>query len=204
MFEFFITLVIIGCIALVLWGAWNIYSGMLASKIMQNGRNKKNFTYNYLSVRFSRLNTMKNVRLEVRNRDAENGRYVSDIGLVFVNRGGVFIIDQNAGSGFIDVNQGGKWSRVINDKYFAFDDPFIKNTVRVKDMKTFLHDEGVDNVPIHNIVLFTGRRVKFSKRLNGLINADELTPFMIDLNKDKFLTGGEIRKIVKLIKSKQI
>ena len=201
--KFFIALGAVLCLSLFIWVAWVVYSRIIASKLLQNGRSKKNFAFSYLSLRFSRLNTMRDVKLMVRNRTAANGRYVSEIGLVFVNRGGIFVIDPNPGSGFVDVNEGGKWSRIINERMYTFDDPFIKNTQRVKDLKRFLRDEGVENVPVHNIVLFTGKRLKFSKRLNGLITADQLTPFMIDLNKDRYLSGKEIREIVRLIKSKQ-
>ena len=201
--KFFMTVGVILFVVFVLSVIWIIYSRITAKKIMQNGRNKNSFAFSYLSLRFSRLNTMKDVKLIVRNPKAVGGRYVSDIGLVYVNRGGIFVIESVRGSGFVDINEGGKWNRIINDKLYTFDDPFIKNTQRVKDMKTFLRDEGVENIPVHNIVLFTGRTVKFSKHLNGLITANDLTPFMIDLNKDRFLSYKEIRDVVKLIKSKQ-
>ena len=201
--SFFSTIGILLLVAVVLSIIWIVYSRITARKIMQKGRNKSNFTFNYLSLRFSRLNTINDVKLIVRNPNVVGGRSVSDIGLVFVNRGGIFVIESVRGSGFVDINEGGKWNRIINDKFNTFDDPFIKNTQRVKDMKTFLRDEGVENIPVHNIVVFTGRTVKFSKRLNGLITANDLTPFMIDLNKDRFLSHKEIRDVVKLIKSKQ-
>ena len=200
--SFFSTIGILLLVAVVLSIIWIVYSRITARKIMQKGRNKSNFTFNYLSLRFSRLNTINDVKLIVRNPNVVGGRSVSDIGLV-VNRGGIFVIESVRGSGFVDINEGGKWNRIINDKFNTFDDPFIKNTQRVKDMKTFLRDEGVENIPVHNIVVFTGRTVKFSKRLNGLITANDLTPFMIDLNKDRFLSHKEIRDVVKLIKSKQ-
>ena len=198
--EFFVTVGIIAFIVIVLVVIWNVYSRMLSKKIMKEGRNKKNFTFNYLSTRFSRLNTIKNVNLVVKDSSAQSGKSVADIGLVFVNRGGIFVIDTVPGSGYIEVNERSEWNRVINDKSYTFEDPIIKNGYRAKKMKQFLRDEEIVNIPVHNLVVFSGKRVKFSKRLNGLITADELTEYMIDLNKYRIMSKSEIRDVIKLIK----
>ncbi len=200
--KFFITVGIILYIIFMIWLIWVIYSRITARKIMREGRNKKNFAFNYLSTRFSRLNTIKSVKLLIKNPAVQGGKYIADVGLVFVNKGGIMIVDTVPGSGFIDITEGGQWNRIINDKYYTFDDPFIRSKENVKSMKSFLRSEGVENIPVHDVVLFSGKRVKFSKRLNGLITASELAPFMIDVNKDKFLTYGEIREVVKLLKQK--
>ncbi|MBR5314873.1 MAG: hypothetical protein IKU45_05640, partial [Clostridia bacterium] len=70
-------------------------------------------------------------------------------------------------------------------------------------MKMFLRDMHFENIPVHGIVLFTGKRVRISKRVYGLVTAPELAPFLADANKDLILRGSEIRKVVNLIKSKQ-
>ena len=199
----FIVCSVILFISLLLWAMWVIYSRISANRIMRDGRNKKNFAYNYLSLRFSRLNTMKNIRLLIKDRSSICGKYVADIGTVFVNRGGVFIIDTVYGSGFVDVEENGTWCRTLNEKKITFEDPFIANSNKVKSMKTFLKNEKVDSVPVTGIVLFTGKRVKFSKRMNGLLTAPELPLFLSDANMDMYSNNSEIRKIVKLIKNKQ-
>ena len=203
MAKFFIAIGIILCIVFMLWVAFVIYSRITANKIVQNGRRKRNFIFNYLCLRFSRINTIKDVSLIVKNNATGGGRYVSDIGLVFVNQGGLFVIDTVAGSGYIDITDGGTWHRIINDKYYSFDDPVVKNTQKVKEVKWFLRNEGVENVPVHSVVVFTGKRIRFSKHIRGLITADELASYLVDLNKDRFLSHKEIREVVKLIKTKQ-
>ena len=194
---------ILAVICLLLWAMWIIYSRITANRIMREGRNKKNFAFNYLSMRFSRLNTMKNVRLLVEGPSVQGGRYVSDVGTVFVNRGGVFVIESVYGSGFVDVDEGRKWSRTNIDRQYTFDDPLALNLSRVIALKTFLKNMNVYNVPVHNVVLFTGNRVKFSKRINGLVTASELAAYLSDANMDRHLNNQDIRKIVKLIKSNQ-
>lgn len=194
---------ILAVICLLLWAMWIIYSRITANRIMREGRNKKNFAFNYLSMRFSRLNTMKNVRLLVEDPSVQGGRYVSDVGTVFVNRGGVFVIESVYGSGFVDVDEGRKWSRTNIDRQYTFDDPLALNLSRVIALKTFLKNMNVYNVPVHNVVLFTGNRVKFSKRINGLVTASELSAYLSDANMDRHLNNQDIRKIVKLIKSNQ-
>ena len=200
MSKFFITVGIILYIAFMLWLIWVIYSRITARKIMREGRNKKNFAFNYMSTRFSRINTLKNVKLLINDSRANGGRYIADIGLVFVNKGGIVIIDTVPGSGFIDITEGGTWNRIINDKYYSFADPFIKSKHNVHALKTFLRSEEVENIPVHNLVMFSGKRVKFSKRIDGLVTAEDLAPYIKDINKDKFLTRGEIRRVVKMLK----
>jgi len=203
MTGFLITLLILLCTALMLWGAFVVYSRITADKVLQNGRQKKSFLFNYLSLRFSRLSVIRDVSLVVKNNANSGGKYISNIGLVFVNQGGLFIIDSVQGSGFIDINERSQWHRIINDNYYTFDDPIEKNIHKVKEVKWFLRSEGVENVPVHSLVVFTGKRIKFSKKLRGLITVDELAPYLVDLNKDRFLSQKEIRDVVKLIKSKQ-
>ncbi len=199
--KFFITVGIILYIIFMLWVIWVIYSRITARKIMREGRNKKSFAYNYLSTRFSRINIIRNVKLLITG-SSSRGSYIADIGLVFVNRGGILIIDSIPGAGYIDITEGGQWNRIINDKYYSFDDPFLQSRQKQKAMKKFLRKEGVENIPVHNVVLFTGKRVKFSKRINGLVTANELAPFMKDVNRDRFLSAKEIREVVRLLKQK--
>lgn len=200
--KFFITVCIILYIVFMLWLIWVIYSRITARKIMREGRNKKSFAFNFLSTRFSRTNTIRNVKLLINDPNVNGGRYISDVGLVFVNKGGIMIVDTIPGSGFIDITEGGEWNRILNGKYYTFDDPFIRIQQKVASVKLFLRSEGVENVPVKPIVLFSGRRVKFSKRIQGLVNANELVPYIKDLNTDKYLTNGEIRSVVKLLKQK--
>ncbi len=200
--KFFIILGILAFIFIALWIAWIVYSRITAGKILKYGRNKKSFAFNYLSMRFSRLNVLRDVNLLITEKNIPDGGKIVHFGLIFVNRGGIFIIESVPGSGFVDIKEGGEWRRTINDKQYTFEDPFIANNQRVTAMKIFLRNEHFDNIPVHSIVLFTGKRVKFSKRVTGLITADELAPFMVDLNKDRFLFRSEIRSVVKIIKSK--
>ena len=201
--KYFVTVLVIGFIALMLWTMWVIYSRITANKLLREGRNKKSFAFCYLSTRFSRLNTLKDVKLVVRDRSLPDGKFLADMGLVFVNRGGIFIVDSIYGSGNVEVEDGGQWCRTINDKQYFFDDPIVLNDQKVRIMKMFLRDMHFENIPVHGIVLFTGKRVRISKRIYGLVTAPELAPFLADANKDLILRGSEIRKVVNLIKSKQ-
>ncbi len=202
--KYLITIGIIAYIAVMLWVIWVVYSRITAKKILNNSRRKKSFAFSYLSVRFGRNKTLRNITLPVANPSAKSGVSLVNIGLVFLNKGGVFVINVIPGSGFVENVRGSVWTRTFNDKQYQFNDPFVQNEVGVKAIKSLLRREHIDNVPIHNIVLFTGKKVKFARRFNGLITVDELTPFMIDLNKDRFLMGSEIRRIVRLLNKKRI
>lgn len=197
--KFFIALGIIGFLALMLWCAWLIYTRIAAGRILRESRNKKSFTFNYLYVRFSRSNVINDVKLLIRNKE---GQFLADMGLVFVNRGGVILIETVQGSGYIDITEGGPWNRISNNKFYTFADPFILCKNREKAMKSFLRHNGMDNIPVHSLVLFSGKRVKFSKKLRSLITAEELAPYLADINKDRFLSGKEIKQVVKLFRQR--
>lgn len=204
MVKFFIALGIIAFIALMLYLTWIVYSRLTARKIMRDGRRKKNFVYNYLSVRFGRNKVLRNISLPVSNPARPNGKYFVTAELIFLNRGGLFVINVVPGSGYVENISGGTWIRHLNDRQYQFVDPFVQNGVYIRAIKNLLRAERLENIPVHNIVLFTGRKVKFARQMNGLITLDDLTPFMVDLNKDRFLSGGEIRKIVKVLKNKHV
>lgn len=204
MVKFLIALGIIAFIAVMLYLVWIVYSRLTAKKIMRDGRKKKNFVYNYLSVRFGRNRALRNVSLPVSDPSGQNGRYLVTSELIFLNRGGLFVIKVIPGSGYVENVSGGTWSRYFNDRQYQFVDPFVQNGVCIRAIKQLFRAQRLENVPVHNIVLFTGRKVKFARQMNGLITIDDLTPFMIDLNKDRFLSPREIRMIIKIIKSKQV
>lgn len=201
--KILVTLLVLCAIALLLYIAWVLYSRILANKLMREGRNKKNFLFTYMSLRFSRLNIVNDAKLLIRDRSVPGGKLLADLGLVFVNRGGIFIIENVRGSGIIDVGDGGTWCRSTHDKQFFFEDPFIANGQKVKLMKSFLRSEKFDNIPVHGLVVCTGKKVKLTKKVSSLLTAPELADFIADANKDLILRRNEIRDVVKLIKSKQ-
>lgn len=190
-------------VAAILYLVFYIWSRMQSVKILRNYRNHRNFGFGYLSLRFSRRRTLKNVRLF--SYDYVNqGKKLVNVELLFVNKGGVFVIKQVPGDGYVEIRNDGPWRRTLNDRTFTFPDPQKANENAYEAIRQLLREEHVNNVPVYNIVLFTGRKVKFSKQVNGVINADDLTPFFIEYNKDRFLVGSEMRKIVRTINKKRV
>ena len=199
-------LTILGILAFIVFGFYVfllIYSRIKAAKVLRNYRNHRYFGFGYLSLRFSRRRTLKNVRLF--SYDYINqGKKLVNVELVFVNKGGVFVIKQVRGEGYVEIRPGGVWTRTLNDRSVSFPDPQKANESAHDAIYQLLQEEHITNVPVHNIVLFTGRKVKFSRQVNGVINANDLTPYLIELNKDRFLVGSEMRKIVRTINKKRI
>ncbi len=201
--KFFLIIGIAAIVVAILYLVLYIWSRMQSVKILRNYRNHRNFGFGYLSLRFSRRRTLKNVRLF--SYDYVNqGKKLVNVELLFVNKGGVFVIKQVPGDGYVEIRNDGPWKRTLNDRTFTFPDPQKANENAYEAIRQLLREEHVNNVPVYNIVLFTGRKVKFSKQVNGVINADDLTPFFIEYNKDRFLVGSEMRKIIRTVQKKRV
>ena len=145
-------------VAAILYLVFYIWSRMQSVKILRNYRNHRNFGFGYLSLRFSRRRTLKNVRLF--SYDYVNqGKKLVNVELLFVNKGGVFVIKQVPGDGYVEIRNDGPWRRTLNDRTFTFPDPQKANENAYEAIRQLLREEHVNNVPVYNIVLFTGRKV---------------------------------------------
>lgn len=186
-------------VVLIAFFSYRLYLVFAAESILKNRRNNKNFLYHLLAARFGGKWILNGLSLLGGGRDSNIRHYVTSE-ILFLHRGGLFVIKSLPGNGLIDVRQDNTWYRLINDKAIPFTNPFEQNEVFIRLLKSLFKYENIPNVPIYNIVVFTGKRVKFNQRMNGLLTADYIMPYMSDMKKNRFLSYFEMQRIFSALK----
>jgi len=196
---FFIVLAIVVALALIAFFAYRLYCVFAADSVLKGSRKDKRFLYRLLKARFGGRYLLPDISLLGGGRDS-NARYYVKSELLFLNEGGLFVIRAIPGNGLVDVTQNDTWYRICNDRSFPFTNPFEQNEVFIRLLNSLFRYTKITNVPIYNIVVFTGNRVKFNQRQNGLLTANGLIPYMCDMKKNRFLSRKERERILKALK----
>jgi len=136
--------------------------------------------------------------------DDRYGDRTVETDIIFVCKGGICVIEVKGIKGFIENPIKGDWNQFYNNNVFMFQNPFEQNVSHIKAVKNILIREELPNIPVHNIVVFTDKRVKFKFREDMLLKADKLLPFLHDLNKNRFVSRQEITNVVKIIRKYQV
>ncbi len=175
-----------------------LHTRSMAKRILKRGTRGRDFLYDLLRTSFPTGRLFKNVMLPQILSDGTEKRVPCD--LILVERGGVFVIRIKHLSGAVDNTDRRVWT-VRNAKGIAeFPNPFEQNRQSTRTLDALLKRAKVYNVPIHNIVVFTGRQVRFRIRSDKLLTAERLLDCVRDQNSNKFLRAGEMAAVVNTIR----
>ncbi len=200
--KFLITLSIITAVllALVVLAVLTHYfrTRSMAEKLLKNGKRTGDFVYDLLKTSFPSGRLFKHVSLPLIYPDGNAKRVPCD--LLLVDRGGVFVIRVKNLAGAVDNADQRLW-RVRNQTGIVeIPNPFEQNRHGLKAVETILKQEQVYNVPLYNMVVFSGKKVVFRVRSDKLLTSDRLIETIRDLNRNKFLNQSEIVATVSAIR----
>jgi hypothetical protein len=120
--------------------------------------------------------------------------------LILVDRGGVFVIRIRHFSGAIDNTDRQVWT-VRNHKGIAeIPNPVEQNRNGTRAVDAMLKQNKILNVPVHNLVVFTGRQVRFRMCTDHVMTAEHLLDTVRDLNRNKFLSQVEMAATVSTLR----
>lgn len=200
--KFLITLSTVTAILLVLVTvaviAHYLRTRSMAEKLLNRNQRGGDFIYELLRTAFPKGRLFKRVMLPEFLPDGSVRRTPAD--LVLVERAGVFVIRIKNLSGAVDNPRSGDWTVKNRSGVFAFPNPFEQNMGGIQAVKGILKRENVYNVPLYNIVVFTGRKVSFRNRSEKLLTAEQVLDALRDMNRNKFLSQGEISDAVTAIR----
>ena len=192
--EFFLVLLILilaGAITLIIR---KIYIQVSVNSLLNGDRKSPRLLYNIMKIRFGSKYLFPDISL-LGSRPEENARHYVHCELLFINSAGIFVMRSVEGNGYVDCTQGDPWYRLINDRAIPFTNPFEKNEVYIHLLKSLFQYEKIPNVPIYNIVVFTGKKIRLSQRMNGLVVLAHLIPFMENIGKNHFLKRSEKKRL---------
>ncbi len=200
--KFFVTLSIItaSLLGLVILAVviHAIRTRAMASKLLATGKRNEDFVYNLLKTSFPSGRLFKRVSLPLASSDGTARRVPCD--LILVDQGGVFVIRVKNMSGSVDNADPQVWSIKTKEGAVQIPNPFEQNRLGIKAMEGILRREKVYNVPLYNLVVFSGRRVAFRVRSDKLLTAERLIETIRDMNRNKFLNAGEMAATVGAIR----
>ena len=200
--RFFITLAIITAIllGLILLAVLIHYlrTRSKAEKLLKSGKRDGDFLYELLKTSFPSGRLFKNIVLPLILPDGTARRISCN--LLLVDRGGVYLIRALNMSGAVDNSNPQTWTVRNNQGIGEIPNPFEQNRACLKAVSTILSREGVYNVPLFNIVVFSGRKVVFRTRMDKLLTAEHLIGTIQDQNREKVLSPIEIGNTVAAIR----
>ncbi len=165
------------------------------AKLLSSNERGPDFIYRLLRTTFPASKILRQAVLPLDGGQ----RAMADI--ILVDSGGVFVIRIKGFPGRIDNSNRSVWT-VENSKGIGeFPNPFEQNRYALSAIDGILKRENLYNVPKHNVVVFSNKRVAFRIRSEKLTTAETLIETINDLNRNRFLTGKEVSATLNAIKS---
>lgn len=191
-----ILLVIVVIAAIIHW----LRTRAKIEKLFESDNRGGDFVYNLLQTTYSKGRLIRHAVLPEFMSDGTARRAPCD--LILVERGGVFVIREwNSGSAAaVDNPSDGAWRLAGPSGIVTIPNLFEQNKRGIHAVKEILRRENVYNVPIYNIVVFSGDRIRFRYRSEKLTTAEALLDTLRDFNRNKFLSQNEISDAVTAIK----
>lgn len=190
-------ILIIAAVLLLLFLAFlialKVKSSLDYDKVMKTAKRDKRFLGKLLSTQFSRGRYMLNVVLPY----GPDGKDSGPVDAVVVSKGGIAIITAKYFSGRVVNPYRGDWTVTNAGNTWLFPNLFEKNADFIEAVKTVMRREKLYNVPIHNIVMFGSKNVKFSSKESTLLTPEQLMRYLLDIRNDKFLNSSQQKAVMR-------
>lgn len=170
----------------------------MAMKLLKQGKRSGDFIYDLLKTAFPTGRLFKRILLPVLLPDGTKTRVPAD--LIIVDRGGVFVIRVRHMAGAVDNTRRQTWTVRNAAGITEIPNPFEQNRPALHALEDILRRENVYNVPLYNLVVFSGKKVSFRVRSEKLLNSDRLLETIRDMNRNRFLNQKEIAATVDAIR----
>lgn len=97
---------------------------------------------------------------------------------VLLCKWGVFVLETKSHNGKINT-EGRDWVQIHGEKVVRFHSPLIQNEIHRKALVHVLRkSRRFQSLPVTGLVIFTSRRVSFSKKPEGVLRLSELAPYV--------------------------
>lgn len=188
---------VIAALFVILYIARKIKRSVDADRVLQYEKRDRNFIYKLLDTTFSRHDMMWNVMFP----DKLHKCWVGPVDAILVRRGGVAVIHCEYERGYIDNPYHGSWCQYSKGGTFTFPNPFESiNDACTMAIRGILRDEEIYNIPIHNLIVFIPRGVKFKNHDDSVFAADNLLAYVQNHMSSHFITKNEIARVEKALR----
>lgn len=169
----------VDALALLILLLFRIRKEIRRNRIRHFGDRAEEAVAEYIEKEFPGACLMNNVFLKTE-------RATTQIDHILLCKWGVFVIETKSHNGKINIEDR-RWVQIYKDKVVRFHSPIKQNESHVRALVRVLsRSRSLGKIPVKGIVVFTSKKVHFSKRCPGVIRLEELSHFI--------KSGGEIRK----------
>ncbi|MBE6713149.1 MAG: NERD domain-containing protein [Ruminococcaceae bacterium] len=108
----------------------------------------------------------------------KTNRGTTQLDHILICKWGVFVIETKSHNGRIQIEKN-EWTQFYKDKVVRFHSPILQNESHVRALENVLKKHRTAwKTKVNGLVVFTSKKVFFSKREDGVLRLDELSPYI--------------------------
>lgn len=152
--------------------------------------------YKLLKINFSNKTIMRRVFLPF-TQEPDSKLFCVD--LIIVNNGGILLISIKDFKGSIENPFKGDWRQFYNNNIIQFCNPLEENSIHSRAINKLFKNEKMNNIPIRSAVCYLDGKTRFKNKIEQILTADKLVPYIKDMSKNRFLSKKEINNSIHII-----
>lgn len=150
---------------------YKLHKAAVRRRILHYGDHAEREVKEYLEYNFPGAVILHDVFLKTR-------RGSTQIDHILISKWGLFLIETKSHNGRINVGKR-EWVQIYGEKVVRFHSPVLQNESHQRALRHVLSPyRALKGVPVRGLVVFTSKKVHFSKRVTGVLRLDELAPFI--------------------------
>lgn len=179
------------CLVLICWLLRKLIIKKRVNAIIEEPKRTPSFVPRLLKAQFPDCRIFRNAILP---EPLENGLFgKGEADLIKIDTCGIVVMALCPYSGAIDNPENGDWTVSGPNGNIVIPNPFEKNTHAIRALAEILNEEEVYNCPIFSVAVFYGKKPVFRYKNKKILTTETLLPTLIDMNREKILSGKEIK-----------
>lgn len=150
---------------------YKLHKEAVRQKIRHFGDRAEEAVREYLETEFPSAEMFHNVFLKTKNGSTQ-------VDHILISKWGLFVIETKSHNGKINVGKR-EWVQIYGEKVVRFHSPVLQNESHQRALKNILKNHrSLRKIPIYGLVVFTSKKVSFSKRVTGVLRLEEVAPYI--------------------------
>ncbi len=165
-------------------------------RVLSNAEESETLPAQLLYATMKKGHVFTDLSLPIPSKDGEE----INIGIVAVNRAGVYIICRIQGEGVIENPNAARWKHIHNGSCSEFENPFRAQEGARNLIEYYAKNAGLSAVKAHSMLVYTSPSLRFTHTLNrSIVSADNLSRKLSDIDRRGRLTSAEVRQTCRLL-----
>lgn len=184
-----VTIIVLFCVYLFIF----IKKKIETQALLNEKKRTEILPYKLLRINFSKRMIMHRVCLPYTALPDSN---CYNIDLLIVCNGGILMITVKDLKGTVENPFRGDWRQFYNNQITQFKNPFEESNNYARALCNLLKRDKMINIPIRSVVCYLDKKTRFKNRMEQLLVADKLVPYIKDMSKNRFLSRMEMENVL--------